>query len=284
MAHVVRKIRWGIGIAGLALVLAGCAALHRFEYSQVYHPSKDAVQWKEPAADRRDFYFQTSDGFRLNGWFFPASAGSPRKQEAILVCHGNGGNITYLERLCARLTRTGANVLLFDYRGYGNSDGRPSEEGTYLDGQAAYGWLRGEGFAASNIFVYGESLGGGIASELVRREPAGGLILESTFTSTPDVGAALFPWLPVRTISKIRYDTRKRLPEIHVPVLILHSHSDGLIPFRLAKKNFEAANEPKLLVEITGGHAAAPEGCYMAMDKYLAAIEAARAGGREVKF
>jgi fermentation-respiration switch protein FrsA (DUF1100 family) len=102
--------------------------------------------------------------------------------------------------------------------------------------------------------AYGESLGGGVATELALREPVGGLILQSTFTSVPDLGAELFPWLPVRLIGKIRYETRRKLPRLTVPLLILHSRQDELIPFAHAQKNFAAAHEPKLLREISGGH------------------------------
>src|SRR5262249_52582451 len=145
-----------------------------------------------------DVYFETADNVRLNGWFFPAGTNSPRAALAVLVCHGNAGNISHRLELCRALLATGVSVFVFDYRGYGRSKGRPSEEGTYRDAQAAYRWLQEKGFAGSNILAYGESLGGGVAAELALRERLGGLILQSTFTSIPDIGAELFPWLPVR--------------------------------------------------------------------------------------
>ena len=117
---------------------------------------------------------------------------------AVLFCHGNGGNISHRLDTCAALLATGVSVFVFDYRGYGRSAGRPGEEGTYRDAQAAYQWLRQKGFAGTNIMAFGESLGGGVAAELAVREPLGGLVLQSTFTSIPDIGAELFPWLPVR--------------------------------------------------------------------------------------
>ena len=112
------------------------------------------------------------------------------------------------------LLATGVNVFVFDYRGYGRSQGRPSEEGTYRDAQAAYQWLRQKGFPGTNIIAFGESLGGGVAAELAVRETVGGLVLQSTFTSIPDMGAELFPWLPVRWLGTIRYDTRSKLPRL----------------------------------------------------------------------
>lgn len=279
-----RKLKWRVAAAVVLLLLA-YAGLRRFEYYQVYHPTKKIFTWVlENGRSRKDFYFKTADGLKLNAWFFPAATNSSRKQEVILVCHGNGGNISYLRKLYTRLEATGANVLLFDYRGYGNSEGRPGEEGTYLDGEAAYQWLRQRGFAATNIFLYGQSLGGGIASELALREPAGGLILDSTFTSTVEEGAELFPWLPVRLLSSIKYDTYSKLPRVKMPVLIMHSREDRLIPFRLSQENLAVANEPKLFWEIKGGHAAASEETHEGMEKFLAGIETARRDQREAKF
>src|SRR5207247_2423908 len=112
----------------------------------------------------------------------------PHGQLAVLFCHGNAGNISDRLGICRALLATGVNVLLFDYRGYGRSEGRPSEEGTYLDAQAALQWLRQKGFAGTNVVAFGESLGGGIASELALREPVGGLVLQSTFCSITEIG------------------------------------------------------------------------------------------------
>src|SRR6201999_797444 len=109
----------------------------------------------------------------------------------------------------------------------------------------AYHWLLHKGFAGRNIIVYGESLGGGIATELCVREETGGLILQSTFTSLPDIGAELYPWLPVRAIGRIKYDTQSKLPQLKIPVLVMHSREDGLIGFRHSERNFAAAKEPK---------------------------------------
>ena len=149
---------------------------------------------------------------------------------------------------------TGAYVFTFDYRGYGASEGKPSEQGTYLDAEAAHAWLIARGFEAKNIIALGKSLGGGIASELALRTPVGGLILQSTYTSIADVGSELFPFLPVRWLNRIKYDTRSKLPRIHVPVLVMHSRDDKVIRFRHAERNFAAANEPKMFWPIEGGH------------------------------
>jgi uncharacterized protein len=244
--------RWFAFLRFALYILAVYLMLRWFEHKQIYYPSRkmDAA----PAQLGRPFedvFIPVEHGEKVNAWYFPAQT---NPAPVILVCHGNAGNISHRLDLGALLLEAGAGVLLLDYRGYGRSDGRPGEGNTYRDAQAAYHWLVGKGIAPTNIIGYGESLGGGVVSELAVREKLGGLILQSTFTSMTDLGAELFPWLPVRLISTIKYNTRAKLPKLHVPVLILHSRKDDLIAFHHAEENFAAANEPKFLREISGGH------------------------------
>lgn len=229
--------------------------LRWFEHRQVYFTSRSfRGNAQSLARPWEDAYFQTADGQNINGWFFPAQTNSPRAHLAVLLCHGNAGNIGDRLGLYEVLLETGVNVFAFDYRGYGRSQGRPSEAGTYLDAQAAYDWLRTKGIAGTNIIALGESLGGGVASELALRVPLRGLILQSTFTSMTDLGAELFPWLPVRTLGTIRYDTLGKLPRIQIPILVLHSRDDSIVGFHHGEKLFASAREPKFLCEIAGDH------------------------------
>jgi fermentation-respiration switch protein FrsA (DUF1100 family) len=229
--------------------------LRWFEHSQVYHPDRYfRASAGELGRPFEDVFFQAADGVELNGWFFPAGSLSARRRMAMLFCHGNAGNIGDRLGSCAAMLETGVNVFVFDYRGYGHSQGRPSEEGTYRDAHAACRWLRERGFLGADVIAFGESLGGGVASELALHELLGGLALLSTFTSIPDLGADLFPWLPVRRLSHIRYDTRARLPRLDVPLLVMHSPGDRLVGFHHAEANFAAANEPKLFWRLSGGH------------------------------
>jgi hypothetical protein len=229
--------------------------LRWFEHSQVYHPDRTLIATgADLGRPFENFYVQSSDGMKLNGWFFPATANSPRGDSVFLICHGNAGNISHRLVLCRALLSTGASVLIFDYRGYGRSQGRPSEEGTYRDAQAAHRWLQHRGFRGDQIIAFGESLGGAVAAELALRETLGGLILENTFTCIPDIGSELFPWLPVRRWSSIKYDTCSKLPRLNVPVLIMHSRADELIRFDHCEKNLAAAREPKLFWELSGSH------------------------------
>jgi|SRR5579859_1677068 len=229
--------------------------LRWFEHSQVYRPNRNLIATADGLGRPfENFFIRANDGVRLNGWFFPTNSQSAVCSFAVLVCHGNAGNISHRLELCRSLLSTGASVSVFDYRGYGHSQGRPSEKGTYLDAQAAYAWLRHRGVPGDHIIAFGESLGGAVAAELAVREKLGGLILQNTFTSIPDIGAELFPWLPVRKLSRIQYDTCRKLPRISVPVLIMHSRADELIGFRHGELNFAAARDPKLFCELGGSH------------------------------
>jgi len=228
---------------------------HWFEHRQVYCPSRRMEA--SPADFGRayeDVYLTASDGVRLHGWFLPAEPRSPRGRFVFLLFHGNTGNISHRLDFASAWLELGVNLFLFDYRGYGQSEGQPSELGTYLDAQAAYEWLRQRGFPASNIIALGKSLGGGIASQLAVREAVGGLILQSTFTSIPALARELFPWLPITLLNTIKYDTLSRLPQIRIPLLIVHSRQDLVVRYPHAQQNFAAANEPKMFWEIPGSH------------------------------
>jgi pimeloyl-ACP methyl ester carboxylesterase len=253
--------------------------LRWFEHSQVYHPDRVmSATGAELGRPFEDVTFAAKDGTKLNGWFFPANTNSSRSHLAVLLCHGNAGNISSRLDMCAALLETGVNVFVFDYRGFGRSHGRPGEEGTYLDAQAAHQWLQQKGFRGEHIIAFGESLGGGVASELALREPLGGLVLQSTFSCMTDIGAELFPWLPVRLMSTIKYDTCARLPRLKIPVLVMHSREDELVRFHHSQKNFAAANEPKLFLELKGEHNApltARQDFIKGMEKFLWMVEKA---------
>lgn len=224
-----------------------------FEHRQVYAPSRVvetcALDWP-----REDVQFAASDQCQLHGWFFPAKKDARHSRLAFLLMHGNAGNVATRHGFYEAWLSLGVNLFSFDYRGYGLSQGKPGEEGTYRDAEAAHAWLVARGFAPENIIALGKSLGGGVASELALRKPLGGLILQSTFTSIADVGADLFPFLPVRWVNTIRYDTLSKLPRIKIPLLIIHSRGDKTIRFRHAERNYAAANQPKMFWEITSGH------------------------------
>lgn len=229
--------------------------LRWFEESNLYFPDKQLVA--TPAQVKLPFenvWMTTSDGVRIHGWFIPTKHRGP-DAPTLLFCHGNAGNISHRLDKAGRLTAAGANVFLFDYRGYGQSQGRPSEKGTYRDAEAAYRYLTEEKkISAQRIIVHGESLGGGIAVETALHHPVAGLILESAFTSTHDMAKRVFPFLPTRWMVQYKYDNLSKVSRLSVPSLVLHSPQDEIVPFEMGKQLYEAARGPKWLVELTGDH------------------------------
>ena len=198
-----------------------------------------------------EVHLTTEDGETLHGWYLP----KPGADHTLLFCHGNAGNISHRMESLQIFHAMGLSVLIFDYRGYGQSTGTPSEAGTYRDVAAAWHHLvDGRGIAPDRIVLFGRSLGAGIAASLPELGRAAGLILESTFTSVPDLAAQLYPWLPVRWLSRYQYRTLARLPKIVIPVLIIHSRNDEIIPFSHGQRLYEAANAPKSLLELSGDH------------------------------
>ena len=193
----------------------------------------------------------------------------------MLFCHGNGGNISHLVGRLELLNEMGLNAFVFDYRGYGESAGSPSEEGTYLDAAAAWDALiQRQGIEPGEAIVYGWSLGGAIAAHLVANlapgERPAGLILESTFTSVPDLGGDLYPYLPSRWLSRFGYHTQKYLEQTQCPVLIVHSREDELIPIAHGKRLLAAAGARGQFLETGGIHA---DGYSASVADYRQALE-----------
>lgn len=199
----------------------------------------------------RELQLRTRDGVGLHGWFLPAQDA----RGAVLISHGNAGTIELRIDLARSFVELGWSVLLYDYRGYGKSAGRPDEEGTYRDAEAAYEHLTtAEGFTSERVVLFGESLGAAVAIELARRHPCAAVIDESAFTSLPDVGAKAYPFLPVRLIARFRYDNLAKVAELGVPLLLIHSPADEIVPVEHGQRLFAAAREPKHLLLTEGGH------------------------------
>jgi fermentation-respiration switch protein FrsA (DUF1100 family) len=192
-----------------------------------------------------------ADGVAIHAW----RVRNPTPARAVvIVCHGNAGNVESRIPLARAFLAMECDVVLFDYRGYGASSGAPTEEGTYLDAEAAWTWARSAGFAPERIVAYGESLGGAVAIELARRHPVAAVVVEDTFTSLRDMGARFYPWLPVGLVLRIRYDSIAKIGALGVPVMVVHSRGDDLVPFELGQRLFAAAQGPKRFLETEGGH------------------------------
>lgn len=194
---------------------------------------------------------KTADGVTISGWFIPAD----KAKGTLLFFHGNAGNMSHRLTSIETFHRLQLDVFIIDYRGYGQSEGRLSEQGTYQDAEAAWCYLVKERHTAPDeIIVFGRSLGGGMAAWLAEQHPPKLLILESTFTSIPAVAAGYYPFLPVRWLARIRYPTMQRLPAIQCSLLITHSPDDDVIPYHHGQRLFAAANEPKTFIELQGRH------------------------------
>ncbi|MCU7918915.1 MAG: alpha/beta hydrolase [Candidatus Thiodiazotropha sp. (ex Epidulcina cf. delphinae)] len=193
----------------------------------------------------------TEDRVKLAGWFLPRK--EPRA--TLLFFHGNAGNISHRLESLELFHRLGLAVLIIDYRGYGDSEGRPSEAGIYRDAEAAWRYLTvTRKIPGEAILLFGRSFGGAVAAYLASRYPSMGLVLESTYTSVPDMAAELYPWLPARWLAKYRYNTRERLAGIHTPVMVVHSRKDEIIPYSHGRELFSSANQPKRFLELSGDH------------------------------
>lgn len=193
----------------------------------------------------------TEDGIALDGWFIPADSA----KATVLFCHGNAGNIGDRLETIAQFHRMGLAVFIFDYRGYGRSTGKPSEQGTYRDAEAAWEYLTGKrGIDPKTVVVLGRSLGGAVAVWLAAHHTPGALIVESSFTSLPDVAARHYPYLPVRLLSRYQYDNRATISRVTAPVLIAHSPDDGLVPYSHGERLYAAANAPKEFLRLSGSH------------------------------
>lgn len=212
-------------------------------------PSLDVT----PASDGLDYEdvrLTTDDGVALHGWFVHGET-----NQVLLFFHGNAGDITHRLFSIRQFHDLGLSVFIIDYRGYGESGGRPSEKGLYRDAEAAWRYLTAtRGIAPGDVIVFGRSLGGSVASWLVANHRPAALIVESSFTSVPDVAQELYPWLPTRWLARYRHATRDHVANATCPVLVIHSRDDEIIPYHHAEAIFAAANEPKSLLTIRGGH------------------------------
>jgi uncharacterized protein len=237
----------------LVIVTLVASGLVAFMWSQqrrlIYFPSPGPV----PSAasvlpSGRDVVLETEDGIRLGAWYFPAGG------TAVLVCNGNAGDRSMRAELAAALNRLGHSVLLFDYRGYGGNEGRPTEDGLAADARAAEAWLRAQP-EVERLVYFGESLGAAVAVGLAVQRPPAALVLRSPFTSLADVGAVHYPWLPVRRLLLDRYPSIDRIASVRAPLLVIAGDRDDIVPAALSKRLYDAAAQPKRYVLVPGaGH------------------------------
>ena len=199
----------------------------------------------------QDVSLTTSDDEHLHGWYVPAT----KSRGVVLFFHGNAGNISHRLDSIEVFHQLGLDTLIIDYRGYGESTGKTTERGTYLDAQAAWSYLVDErGIAAERIIIFGRSLGGAIGAWLGTQRTPAGVIIESSFTSGVDMARRLYPFLPVRLITRLRYPVSDFASRLDCPVLVVHSRNDEIIPFAMGQSIYAAVTQQKSFLELRGDH------------------------------
>jgi fermentation-respiration switch protein FrsA (DUF1100 family) len=272
-----RPSRWGRNWRAIRLLLIAYGvvllAMMWLEESLIFIPLDYATDdWHPSGLPIEEAQFQAADGTRLHGWY----VAHPHPRAAVLFCHGNAGNVTHRVDVLHELHGpVGVSVLIFDYRGYGHSEKKkPSEAGVLADARAARAWLAlREKIPENRIVLMGESIGGAVAVDLAT-DGARALVLESTFSSLPDVAAYHYPWLPVRWLMRTRLDSAAKIGKFHGPLLQSHCQRDTIVPIQFGRRLFEAANEPKRLITFpTGDHNDfRPAFYYADLAKFLATV------------
>ena len=270
-----------LALITVAAASTGCASLGPWsplagvERRSIFQPDKyPAGDWNPTAVLVQDANFAAPDGTQLHGWYVR----HPRPRAHALLLHGNAGNVTLLaDTLRVLNQRHGLAVLALDYRGYGRSEGKPTEGGVLMDARAARAWLaQKEGIAESDVVLMGFSLGGGVAVDLAAEDGARGLVLANTFTSLPDVAEHHMQWLPTSWLMTMRMNSLEKIKRYHGPLLISHGDADEVIPYEQGLALFQAAGEPKRLVTVRGGkhNDPQPEEYRLALDEFLSQLPA----------
>jgi len=258
----------------LAYVIA-IVGIRRYEPRLVYQPGARSVDPPDAslALHERSVSFKAADSTSLSAWVIPA-AGTAPDAPWVLISHGNYGNIGYGGRpqFYAWFRDLGVNLFAYDYRGFGASDGSPSEAGVYADAAAAYRYLTDSlHVPPSRIVLFGHSLGTGVTIELARHVAAAGMIVEDAYTSVVDRGQEVFPLLPIRLIARSRFASIDKIGALRLPKLFLHARNDRTIPIEHGRRLFAAAAEPKEFVELNAGHA---DGYTADRTRYYGAVDA----------
>lgn len=242
-------------VLGAALIYAFIVALlFVFQQRLVFFPTRGDYAATADFIDLswRDVSLTTDDGVRIAAWFIE---GPDEHAPVVLFFHGNAGDMSHRLGTLSALHEMGAATLMIDYRGFGRSEGSPDEEGLYSDARAAWQWLTREaGYEPARIVLFGRSLGGSVAAWLAARERPAGVVLESAFTSLPDLAAWHYPWLPARRLARYDFDTESALARTECPVLIAHSPDDEIVPFRHAQALAGVRPEATRQVRLTGSH------------------------------
>ena len=249
--------RWrGVVARVVAVLLAGVLVVYGGAIVYLYTQQARLLYMNTPGAETpdiqglaiRDVRIKTPDGETLEAWYEPPRPGMP----VILFLHGQGAGLAMGKWRYIRMHKEGVGYLALAYRGFSGSTGTPSEKGLFTDGVAAYDWLKAQGFKDSDIVIHGHSLGSGVATYVATQRPARALILEAPFTAASDVARERYPYMPVDLLMHDRFESRKRIKDVHMPLLIAHGTADHVVPFSEGKALYDLANEPKTFVVMPG--------------------------------
>lgn len=265
-------------VIGIPIVFPGLVS--RLVPTMLFYPTRldeseaDPESWGLSGAEQAGI--RTADGVELHAWWVPADpAGSVETCGTVMYFHGNAGNLAGRAPIAQAFSRLGFDVLLFDYRGYGLSEGRPSEEGLYLDGEAAYAYVRdGRGVPPGRLVLAGNSLGAAVAISVAERSEAAALVATSSFRTLPELASALYPWLPSRLFrwDRNRFESVERIAAVRMPVFVGWGQRDELMPREQTFGLYEAAPDPKVWFESpTAGHNDlwSESGFWIALDEFL---------------
>ena len=249
------KLFWSVSVLAVLAYLGICLFIYFKQEALIFFPDMPGRQLEMTPSNihlkYEDIHTRTTDGETIHGWYIPADGA----KVTLLFSHGNAGNISHRLESIALFNSLGLNVLIYDYRGYGQSSGSISEAGFYQDVMAMWRVLTEQKRTKpENILLFGRSLGAAIASKIATQVKAGGVILESPFASVPDMGARLYSWLPVRMLSRYSLSNFSHVQQINIPLLVVHSKDDEVIPYQHAEQVFTVAHEPKTLLPIQGDH------------------------------
>ncbi|NOY88633.1 MAG: alpha/beta hydrolase, partial [FCB group bacterium] len=250
---IFKTIFWFLMIP-LGIYVGVVLYLYFNQKNMIFYPKKDFdaspkefnLQWENvdiPVGNKENIF----------GWYFPVTNSNAHK--VVLFCHGNAGNISHRLSTVQFFVGLEINVFIFDYRGYGQSKGESKESNLYTDARLCYKWLvERKNFQPKDIFILGRSLGGAVAIDLATKVACGGLIVESSFTSATELGKKIFPWFPIKSLVKYRFDSIDKIDLVNCPLLVAHSPEDDMIPFYMGEALFEKAKKPKKFFRLNGLH------------------------------
>ena len=216
--------------------------LYFYQRNLLYHPNENNYLNDKLMVQVEKIKVGTNDNIDLLGWYYQKDI---KKFKTILFFHGNAGSLENRIHKLNHFKDMNINFLIIAWRGFSGNKGKPSEEGLYEDGDSSIQWLLNKGIKETDIIIYGESLGTGVATHLSQNRNFAGLILETPFTSMVDAAKIFYPYIPVKFLLKDKFENKKKIKNIDLPILVMHGEADQIVPFSMGKKMFELANEPK---------------------------------------